>query len=364
MSAWINLPTDFEDAEYEGLRKYRQIQNADNTVSFEDMTEYENYENSIYQAEDYNATNRAINQIMAAIGDLAEVDISSCQGRLTYTSGQAIPDIDITTAENIYFTPYLGHKLSLYHNGHWVTVLFSEISLSLSSLQSGTPYDVFVHLDENDELTLSAFGWGNVLIRPSNLLGYQDGVLVLNSNHEKRYLGTMVLNSNGNGEDSKKNRLLWNYYNRVSRIILSKLVTTKTQGTNHINSWSPYYDEDAPQVQLLIPFSECQFELSGVGLSSGISENDAGYLRAAAIGIIQDCVMTSPYTGNKNIVPAFIHTCGRSPLVVELINYDTSLLGFHSYTLGFWTNYSYYPIGTSLSSSMGECPALYGYIMG
>lgn len=364
MSAWVNLPTDFEDAEYEGLRKYRQIQNEDNTISFEDMTEYENYENSIYQAEDYNATNRAINQIMAAIGDLAEVDISSCQGRLTYVSGQPIPDIDITTAENIYFTPYLGHKISLYHDGKWVTTLFNEISMSLSDLQSGTPYDIFANLNENDELVLSAFGWGSTEIRPSTLLAYRDGVLVLNSNHEKRYLGTIVLNANGNGEDSKKARLLWNYYNRVSRPIFAKLITSKSQGSATMNAWRPYYDEDAPQIQMIVPFAETDFDVEGVGLHSPISESDRGYQRAAAIGIGRDIMMESPYTNNQSCVPSFTHSFGNAPIRVSITNVNDDFQGYHTYTLVFWTNYTFYPAGTNLSDTTGGYPGLYGYIRG
>lgn len=54
------LRTDYADAVFQGLRKYRKIDNSDGTVSFRDVTDYM-AEGSFFGAEDINATNEAVN---------------------------------------------------------------------------------------------------------------------------------------------------------------------------------------------------------------------------------------------------------------------------------------------------------------
>lgn len=62
--AWTNLPTDYTDATFTGLRKYIPIENNDGTTSFQDVTVYENKEKSFFGAGDANKMNEAINQLM------------------------------------------------------------------------------------------------------------------------------------------------------------------------------------------------------------------------------------------------------------------------------------------------------------
>ena len=62
--SWENLPTNYTDAVFSGLRKYQQINNGDGTISFQDVTVYQNQENSFFGANDANKMNSAINQIM------------------------------------------------------------------------------------------------------------------------------------------------------------------------------------------------------------------------------------------------------------------------------------------------------------
>lgn len=61
---WENLPTDYTDAVFTGLRKYQKIDNDDGTISFQDVTIYQNKENSFFGANDANKMNAAINQLM------------------------------------------------------------------------------------------------------------------------------------------------------------------------------------------------------------------------------------------------------------------------------------------------------------
>lgn len=65
--AWELLPTNYADARFDGLRQYLQIQNANGTLSFEDVTAYITKENSFFGAKDANAINEAVNAIMTAL---------------------------------------------------------------------------------------------------------------------------------------------------------------------------------------------------------------------------------------------------------------------------------------------------------
>lgn len=65
--AWELLRVDYTDASWVGLKKYNQISNHDGTVSFQDVTQYSNFERSFYGARDANRVNEAINTIMSMV---------------------------------------------------------------------------------------------------------------------------------------------------------------------------------------------------------------------------------------------------------------------------------------------------------
>ena len=63
--AWNPLPTNYTDAVWSGNRRYVMINNEDGTVSFQDVTVYNQHENSFFGALDANRMNEAMNTIMA-----------------------------------------------------------------------------------------------------------------------------------------------------------------------------------------------------------------------------------------------------------------------------------------------------------
>ena len=72
--SWEQLKTNYADAVFSGLRKYRTINNEDGTVSFEDVTDYEVKEESYFGAKDVNSINGAINSIMGSLGKSGNLD--------------------------------------------------------------------------------------------------------------------------------------------------------------------------------------------------------------------------------------------------------------------------------------------------
>ena len=65
--AWRLLPTDYTDAVWSGLKKYTQVDNADGTVSFQDVTTYTGKEKSFFGAIQANRMNEALNYIMSML---------------------------------------------------------------------------------------------------------------------------------------------------------------------------------------------------------------------------------------------------------------------------------------------------------
>ena len=65
--AWQMLPTNYKDAVWSGLKRYTEISNDDGTVSFQDVTQYTNRENSFFGAREANRMNEALNVIMSML---------------------------------------------------------------------------------------------------------------------------------------------------------------------------------------------------------------------------------------------------------------------------------------------------------
>ena len=65
--SWVQLKTNFTDAIWDGLQKYKLIQNPDSTVSLVDVTKYTNEDSSFFGAKEANAIDEAVNVIMASL---------------------------------------------------------------------------------------------------------------------------------------------------------------------------------------------------------------------------------------------------------------------------------------------------------
>lgn len=65
--SWTPLKEDYTDAVWSGLKKYTLINNEDDTVSLQDVTQYSQKENSFFGSAEANAMDSAINVIMAML---------------------------------------------------------------------------------------------------------------------------------------------------------------------------------------------------------------------------------------------------------------------------------------------------------
>ncbi len=162
---------------------------------------------------------KALADLQDAIETLGAVaSFQVCDGRLTLTSGTAVTITDVTAATNVYFIPYKGNHIAIYDGSAWVLFSFSELTLSLSGLTASKPHDVFIYSNAG-VLTLEAVEWTSDIARATALVR-QDGVYCKSGTLTKRYLGTFrTTGTIGQTEDSFTKRFLWNYYNRVPRIL-------------------------------------------------------------------------------------------------------------------------------------------------
>jgi hypothetical protein len=139
-------------------------------------------------------------------------------GRLTLTSVTPVTTSDVTAASSIYYTPYNGDKISLYEtaSSSWVNCTFTEKTLTLSGLTSGTIYDVFGYLSSNTLALDPPVAWSSTTAR-SSAISLSNGVYVKTSDTTRRYLGTFRATGTTTTEDSAANRYLWNNNNRILR---------------------------------------------------------------------------------------------------------------------------------------------------
>lgn len=101
--SWTNLPTNYTDAIWSGLRRYALINNDDGTVSFSDVTVYAQKENSFFGAADANAMNAAMNELagnMDTVAEKATVATQKATEAASSASSAASSASTATTAKN------------------------------------------------------------------------------------------------------------------------------------------------------------------------------------------------------------------------------------------------------------------------
>lgn len=138
--------------------------------------------------------------------------------RLTLTTSLPVTTADVTAAGTIYLTPYSGSHISLYDSTstQWITYSTAEISLALTAT-SGKPYDVWCYANAGVP-TLETLVWTNDTTR-ATALTKQNGVYVKTGDATRRYVGSFYASGANTTEDSIAKRYLWNYYNRVNRVM-------------------------------------------------------------------------------------------------------------------------------------------------
>lgn len=188
-----------------------------------------------------------VTELAQQITDLIQFKESHvCEGRLTLSTGVPVPNSDIVSSSLVFFTPYGGNRVALYVPGYgWRHYTFSELSLDISAFGAATNYDIFLY-DNAGVLTLSATAWSNATLRATSL-STQDGVLCKSGALNYRYLGTIRTFGAGTCRDTKRSRLIYNFYNRVMRPIVATEVGATASWTQAV-AGTLYWNNNAANV--------------------------------------------------------------------------------------------------------------------
>lgn len=177
-----------------------------------------------------NATTQPAGNSSTAVATTAFVQAAAphglVEGRLTLVSATPVTTTDQTAKTTLYYAPYTGTRIALYDGTDWGVYNTAEISIAVPST-TATVYDVFIYSNSGTP-TLELTAWTSTTSRATNL-AYQNGVLIKSGDATRRYLGSFETTSvSGQTEDSKTNRLVYNYYNRVLRQGQNTFSTNRT----------------------------------------------------------------------------------------------------------------------------------------
>lgn len=198
---------------------------------------------------------------------IADVDNRTCEGRLTLeqttgggTTPHPAPTTDQTAKTTVYFTPYLGNRITLWNGYCWQSYTFSEVSIALGTLTSGKNYDVFAY-DSGGVVTLkigpawstdTARGTGAGTTQVEVFEGVYVNTVAISSGPAAqcgRLLGTFRTTSTTTTEDSKLFRGLSNLYNQLQRQLL--VTETTDSWTSTDTNWHSFNSDDTNRVEIV-----------------------------------------------------------------------------------------------------------------
>lgn len=177
------------------------------------------------------------------------------QFRLSTQSGNSVTVVNRNNQSTLYLVPHHGNNISLYYRQNWRLFTTSQISISMASLGTSAVYDVFAFRDNLGAVSLEfSSPWASDTAR-TDALTLQDGIYVKASDATRKYLGTIMTDASGGQiDDNLTNRGLWNYYNRVPRLV------RRYDGTNQwnysVNTWRVAGNDTANQVDMVIGINE------------------------------------------------------------------------------------------------------------
>lgn len=249
----------------------------------------------------------------------AFVNPTICQGRLTGTSGTAVTTSDVSNITTLYFTPYIGNLISLYDGTNWATMSFSETSLALGTLTSGLPYDVFGY-NNAGTFGLELLAWTSTTAR-ATAITLQNGVYVKSGATTRRYLGTFYTTSTTQTQDTARQRLVYNYYNRLPRPMLRQESTASWNYST--NTWRQANAGATNQLEIMQGVAE-----SAVDVFVGVGINSTAGGDSVQIGIAEDST-TTPL--NTVIGGAYITLSSTGYAMVTCSMTRIPAVGYHYY---------------------------------
>jgi hypothetical protein len=253
--------------------------------------------------------------------------IDSPGGRLTLTSGTPVTTADVTSATTLYYTPFVSNKIDLYNGTAWVPFLFSQLSVSVpaNTLTNQRPKDVFIYSNSGVPTLELGPNWTSDTARATALV-LQDGVYVKSGDTTRRYVGTIRAKNVGLDyylEDSIASRFVWNYYNRMPRMLAC--TDSTSSWTYSTASWRQARATTTNQVDFVVGIADTFAHLAVNVILSNSTANQGGI---AAVGY--DTTTDSTPMPNGTFRQATVRSGSASAVVSGTstnIGYPT--IGYH-----------------------------------
>lgn len=246
------------------------------------------------------------------------------EGRLTLTSGTPVTTSDVTGATTVYWTPFIGNRISLFDGSStWTAIAASETSLALGTLSSGKPYDVFGY-NNSGALALELLAWTDDTTR-ATALTTQDGVLVKSGATTRRYLGSFYTTATTTTEDSMQYRYLYNANNRVPRRLFRYDSTASYTYTTATVRQARADTNNQVGVMVGNPYEAIQVGVTAAPTSSTTGYGLIGVGEDSTTAISSDCISPPGQSGAANIL---------APMTAFLIK--TPPIGRHLYVWLEW----------------------------
>jgi uncharacterized protein (DUF4213/DUF364 family) len=227
---------------------------------------------------------------------------SGTHGRLTLTSGVAVPMADQLAATTVYWTPKDGNTIELWNGSAWVVVTFAEIALALGTMTAGLGYDVFGYLSAG-ALAIEKLAWTSGTAR-ATALALQNGRLVKSGDPTRRYLGAFQAATTTTTEDSFAKRLVSNYFNRANRPARKLELTTATW-TDSTVSWRQANLDAANQIAWFTGIEDYAIPItvtSGVAHTVANTLVGSGFKIDAANGVDSNAQNPTYYSQVANVI--------------------------------------------------------------
>ena len=220
----------------------------------------------------------------------------------------ADPVLDTSNINTLYFSGMHGRdaggSITLWDGAEYITLQSAEVSLALSALTSGKPYDVFA-FDSGGTLTLELLVWTDDTNRATALDFDQTIGAFKTGDLTRRFVGSIYTTDVDETQDSVTQRLVSNAYNRVRKSFKKRENTGTVSWTYAISTYRSANADANNRVEVMSCLSidslevriDAHLQTSGTGnISAGVglgvnstSVNSAdGYQRVRADPVDSD----------------------------------------------------------------------------
>lgn len=245
-----------------------------------------------------------------AIANTSAVTLSSSITQQLNPSG--------VNSNTLYASPFSGNAMGLYTTG-WTQVMAAETSVSLGTLTSGLPYDVFAVYGTSTTFTMELLAWTNGTTR-ATAIALQDGVPVKSGDSTRRYLGTIytdsttttIMDQGGIASQVGAKIFVWNNYHRVTYAMRERDFTATPWSYGTTNTWRQANGNTGNKVEYIIGLQREDVVATYTCFVGSASGTDAG----CGVGI--DSVTAVPfaggfYTGTASGSPTATGMCTPAP---------------------------------------------------